>query len=50
MMRCGNNDFIATLGNIPMRKMMSQITPKHMLDNKMLLKLEKNIQFFWNQP
>ena len=27
--------------NISMKKMMSQITPKHMLNNKILLKLEK---------
>ena len=27
--------------NIPMKKMMSQVTPKHMLENKILLKLEK---------
>ena len=37
---------MATLGNIPMKKMMSQIAPKHMLDNKILLKLEKNSKFF----
>ena len=29
--------------------MMSQITPKHMLDNQILLKL-KNIQFYGNHP
>ena len=32
---------MATLRNIPMKKMMSQITPKHMPDNKILLKLER---------
>ena len=28
---------ISTLGNIPMKKMMSHITPKHRLDNKIML-------------
>ena len=32
-------ELIATLGNIPMIKMIIHITPKHMLDNKILLKL-----------
>ena len=40
MIRCGKKDF-SKFPNIPMKKMISQITPKHMLDNKILLKLEK---------